>query len=91
MRSMIKALSGRQGSSPKTPSGSPSPEPRGEESAETIVPTEIFPPEGFFDGMERQEELMGLIPEFRPEDNLRIQLGTSDEIRSDPLAERFRD
>ncbi len=81
VRSMIKALSGRQGSPPKTPSGSPSPEPRGEESAETIVPTEIFPPEGFFDGMERQEELTGLIPEVRPEDNPCLQLGISDEIR----------
>ena len=86
MRSMIKALSGRQGSPPKTPSGSPSPKPRGEESAETIVPTEIFPPEGFFDGMERQEELMGLIPEFRPEDNSNVfnlePRTRSDQIRS---------
>ena len=53
MKLMIKALSGRHGSPPKTPSGSPSPEPRGEERAETFVSTEIFPPEGFFDGMER--------------------------------------
>jgi hypothetical protein len=50
------------------------------------VPTEIFPPEGFFDGMERQEELMGLIPEFRPEDNSNVfnlePRTRSDQIRS---------
>jgi hypothetical protein len=34
------------------------------------VSTEIFPPEGFFDGMERQEEHTGSVPGFlRPGDN----------------------
>jgi hypothetical protein len=88
IKSVIKALSGSRHRSPsKTPPRSSSPEQLGVENAEeNYLHTAVFPPEEFFNGMERQEGLSSSIPRFRSASepdfsNLAIRQ-ESDRIRS---------